>query len=82
MGTAFDAFTDRTYTAYFENEKEETVKENRRMLYHVMNGAGFTNLPSEWWHFDYGDRFWAFYRKKPAVYGGVFTKEELSGKIG
>lgn len=81
MGTAFDAFTDKTYTAYFEGQKEETVKENRRMLYHVMTGAGFTNLPSEWWHFDYGDRFWAFYRRKPAVYRGVFTKEELSEKI-
>ncbi|MDO4332924.1 MAG: M15 family metallopeptidase [Eubacteriales bacterium] len=79
MGTEFDAFTDKTCTAFFENEKNETVKENRRLLYHVMTSVGFTNLPSEWWHFDYGDRFWAFYEKKPAMYRGVFTREEIHG---
>lgn len=77
MGSLFDEFSDRTCTAYFEDGEEKTVKDNRRMLYHIMTEAGFTNLPSEWWHFDYGDRFWAFYRRKPAIYRGVFTKEEL-----
>lgn len=77
MGTGFDAFTDKTRTSYFENEKDETVRNNRRLLYFVMTHAGFTNLPSEWWHFDYGDRFWAFYNRVPAIYRGVFTREEL-----
>jgi D-alanyl-D-alanine dipeptidase len=77
MGTGFDAFTDKTCTAYFENEKNETIRDNRRLLYHAMTEVGFSNLPSEWWHFDYGDRFWAFYNKKPAIYRGVFTKEEI-----
>ena len=77
MGSLFDEFSDKTYTAYFEDGEDEAVKDNRRMLYHIMTEAEFTNLPSEWWHFDYGDRFWAFYRKKPAIYRGVFTKEEL-----
>lgn len=86
MGTGFDAFTDRTYTAYFEEAHLQTrdeglVKENRRLLYGVMTEAGFTNLPSEWWHFDYGDRFWAYYNKKEALYRGVFTKEEVYGQI-
>ena len=22
---------------------------------------GFTNLPSEWWHYDFGDQLWAHY---------------------
>lgn len=82
MGSGFDEFTDRTYTAYFENEKNEKIKENRRLLYSVMTGAGFTNLPTEWWHFDYGDRFWAFYKGKPAMYGGVFTKEGIGESVG
>lgn len=77
MGSKFDEFSDRTYTAYYEKEKNEEIKENRRILFHVMTNAGFTNLPSEWWHYDYGDRFWAFYNKKPAIYRGAFTKEEL-----
>ena len=84
MGTGFDEFTDRTHTAYFEKIDNDTgnndlVKENRRLLYHVMTSAGFTNLPSEWWHYDYGDRFWAYYKEKPAIYKGVFEKEEVYG---
>lgn len=77
MGCEFDAFTDKTCTAYFEETNEEEIKINRRLLYQVMTKAGFTNLPSEWWHYDYGDRFWAYYQKEPAIYKGVFTKEEL-----
>lgn len=77
MGTEFDAFSDKTCTSYFESEKNGLVRDNRRLLYNIMTGVGFTNLPSEWWHFDYGDKFWAFYNKKPAIYRGVFTKEEL-----
>lgn len=77
MGTRFDAFTDKTKTAYFENEMNVAVRENRRLLFNIMTGVGFTNFPSEWWHFDYGDCFWAFYNKKPAIYGGVFTREEI-----
>lgn len=78
MGTGFDAFSDKTCTSFFEkNEENVVVRNNRRILYHVMTEAGFTNLPSEWWHFDYGDRFWAFYNKKPALYRGAFTREEI-----
>lgn len=82
MGTAFDEFTEKTHTAFFEKETNEIVKENRRLLYWVMSQAGFTNLPSEWWHYDFGDRFWAFYCQKPAMYKGAFTKEEMNGKRG
>ena len=81
MGTGFDAFTDKTHTAYFEQQKHqedaEEIRNNRRLLYAVMTGAGFTNLPSEWWHFDYGDRFWAYYTGQPAIYSGVFTIDEI-----
>lgn len=85
MGCGFDAFTDKTCAAYFEapehvqGAEDEQVRENRRLLYYAMIDAGFTNLPSEWWHYDYGDRFWAYYRKQPAIYEGVFTREEIHG---
>ena len=77
MGTAFDDFSEKAYTGYFENTDNEEVKYNRRLLFDVMTRAGFTNLPSEWWHYDFGDRFWAYYNQKPAIYEGVFTKEEV-----
>lgn len=77
MGTDFDQFTEMTDTAYFEQGTYKLVRDNRRLLYFAMIKAGFTNLPSEWWHFDYGDQFWGFYTKQPAIFRGVFTKEEL-----
>lgn len=81
MGSGFDEFTDRTHTAYYEindgGDRSRTIRENRRLLYHVMTESGFTNLPSEWWHYDYGDRFWAYYTKQPALYRGVFTGEGI-----
>lgn len=42
-----------------------------------MNKAGFTNLPSEWWHYDYGEKFWAYYNNTPAIFEGVFNIEEI-----
>lgn len=77
MGTAFDAFTEETHTAYFETAGDTVIRDNRRLLYTAMTSAGFTNLPSEWWHYDYGDRFWGYYTDAPAMYRGVFTREEL-----
>lgn len=72
MGSCFDDFSNRTNTGYFENQEvHPEVRDNRRLLYGVMIQSGFTNLPSEWWHYDYGDAFWSFYTKKPAMYKGM-----------
>ena len=73
MGIGFDAFSNLTNTdAYEEDGMNEEVRNNRRILYYAMTKAGFTNLPSEIWHYDYGDRAWAFYTNKPAIYKGIF----------
>jgi zinc D-Ala-D-Ala dipeptidase len=43
---------------------------NRKLLLHVMTQSGFTDYPNEWWHFSYGDRYWAFRTgHKHAIYG-------------
>ena len=33
--------------------------------------AGFTNLPSEWWHYEYGTKFWSYFKGRPALYKGI-----------
>ena len=82
MGTEFDAFTDRTETTWFEqNDADETVRDNRRLLYHIMTEAGFTNLASEWWHYETGDRNWSKVTGRPACYAGIFTPEEAESMI-
>jgi D-alanyl-D-alanine dipeptidase len=61
----------------FRKEDAEKIRDNRRLLYHVMTSAGFTGIGSEWWHFDFGDRNWAFYTGGAALYQGVFTAEDI-----
>ena len=81
MGTDFDAFCNETKTNYYEADNQNTaIRDNRRILYNCMTRAGFTNLPSEWWHYDFGDKFWSYYNKTPALYSGVFNKNELTAE--
>lgn len=80
MGTEFDSFSERAYADYFEKLGAEAgtegvrIRENRRILASAMEGAGFTGISSEWWHFDYGDRLWAQHTGQPVKYEGVFQQ--------
>ena len=38
----------------------QEARDKRRMLYWAMTLAGFTNIPSEWWHYDWGNQQWYF----------------------
>lgn len=73
MGTAFDDFSAMAHTAYFEEADDPQVRDNRRLLYHTMRAVGFTNYPAEWWHYDFGDRFWAAEENKDSIYQGIYT---------
>lgn len=46
------------------------ARANRDLLIAVMEQVGFVNFPSEWWHWSYGDRYWAVATGQPhALYG-------------
>lgn len=78
MGTEFDDFTEYANTAYFEHTDNEIVKQNRRLLYYVMTEVGFVNLPSEWWHYEYGSKFWGYFTKNAPIYKGAdFTEKSM-----
>jgi len=48
------------------------IKKNREILFEAMRKAGFSNYPKEYWHWSYGDYYWARRNKKPlAIYGAV-----------
>ena len=82
MGSEFDTFDETSHTDYYEKHNtNETAKNNRRMLKDIMTKEGFTNLPSEWWHYEYGDGFWADYNNTDAIYTGIFSVEELINEI-
>jgi D-alanyl-D-alanine dipeptidase len=45
---------------------------NRKLLVEILAAEGFINYPREWWHFSYGDQYWAFVSGNTnAVYGAV-----------
>lgn len=76
MGTEFDDFTLAAHATSFEGSSNHVVRDNRRLLYSVMTSAGFTGYYAEWWHFDYGDPFWASSVNRPAMYAGIYDEPE------
>lgn len=71
MGTAFDHFGPEAHPLYYEeNDKNETVRQNRRFLCENLTTSGFRNSADEWWHFDYGNQVWAVSKgESRAIYG-------------
>ena len=51
MGTGFDCFDPRANT--LDPRVQGTPHNDRLMLEHTMQAAGFTGIPEEWWHFTY-----------------------------
>jgi len=72
MGTGFDFFGEKAKTDFYElkctDNNELTFRNNRRLIYNLLINFGFTNYPEEWWHYDYGNQFWAFASKTTAYY--------------
>lgn len=49
----------RSETRFFE-WSDTTAEQNRRLLFNLMTQFGwFTNYHTEWWHFDFGNQFYA-----------------------
>lgn len=50
----------------------DQIKQNRELLFDVMTEQGFVNYPTEWWHFSFGDRYWAYHKQmNHAIYGSA-----------
>ena len=50
----------------------KTAQHNRKLLLEIMQDQGFINYSTEWWHFSYGDRYWAHHQPiKQAIYGSA-----------
>jgi D-alanyl-D-alanine dipeptidase len=54
---------------------------NRALLRRLMERAGFVNYGTEWWHWSYGDRYWAFTTGAAAAIYGTATPGELARTI-
>jgi len=77
MGTPIDATPEQSGGAcYFAAEGiDADARARRELLAKVLGGAGLVNYPTEWWHWSYGDRYWALLTGSPAaLYGPVDTE--------
>ncbi|MFI5892594.1 M15 family metallopeptidase [Actinoplanes sp. NPDC051513] len=72
MGTPIDATPEESGGAcYFAaGNVGEAARANRMLLGRVLGGAGLVNYPTEWWHWSYGDRYWALMTGAPAALHG------------
>ena len=61
MGTVIDATPEASANACFFAAANIAphARANRRLLAGALTGAGMVNYPTEWWHWSYGDRYWA-----------------------
>ncbi|MFF2146179.1 M15 family metallopeptidase [Kitasatospora sp. NPDC058190] len=72
LGTRVNASPEESSGAcYTDAEGISTqARSNRRLLSGVLAGAGLVNYPTEWWHWSYGDRYWALATGAPAALYG------------
>lgn len=79
MGTPIDARPEDCEGAcYFDAANiSAEARQNRKTLAAALTGAGFVNYPTEWWHWSYGDRYWALLSgRSRAMFGPLQLRSE------
>ncbi|MET9631596.1 M15 family metallopeptidase [Lentzea sp. NPDC006480] len=73
MGTEIDDTPEQSDgRCFFSAEVDAEARRNRTILADALSGAGLVNYPTEWWHWSYGDRYWALLTSADhALYGPV-----------
>ena len=74
LGTPIDATPeDSDGRCYFAADGiGADARAHRELLASVLAGQGLVNYPTEWWHWSFGDRYWALMtRARHALYGPV-----------
>lgn len=74
MGTAIDATPEESDGDCFFSSPGigEEARRNRGLLAYVLSESGLVNYPTEWWHWSYGDRYWALATGASAgIYGPI-----------
>jgi D-alanyl-D-alanine dipeptidase len=75
LGTPIDATPEQSNGACFfaATNISREARTNRALLADVLTAAGLVNYPTEWWHWSYGDRYWAYTGNHPAaLYGPAY----------
>jgi len=74
LGTPIDATPEQSRgRCYFDaDDISAEARRHRVVLARALRTAGLVNYPTEWWHWSFGDRYWALLTRAPAaLYGPV-----------
>jgi D-alanyl-D-alanine dipeptidase len=74
LGTAVNASPEESAGACYTHHPSVggEAHGNRATLAGVLGPAGLVNYPTEWWHWSYGDRYWAMATGAPcAIYAAA-----------
>lgn len=72
LGTRMNASPEESAGACYTDAAGITAeaRRNRETLGAALTGAGLVNYPTEWWHWSFGDRYWALVTAAPAALYG------------
>jgi len=83
LGTKYNANPHETDNATFLHAVNIslTAKANRKILTDVLQNVGLVCYPSEWWHWSYGDKYWAVVMNKDfALYSSIKEEDIENGR--
>jgi D-alanyl-D-alanine dipeptidase len=84
MGTPINDSPEESEGAcYFDAENiTAEARRNRDTLAGALLGAGLVNYPAEWWHWSYGDRYWALMTEhRHAIFGPMHPTTEIPTRL-
>ncbi|MCX5134841.1 M15 family metallopeptidase [Streptomyces sp. NPDC060011] len=72
MGTRMNATPEESAGACYTQADNISAKarSRRNILSMALTAAGLVNYPTEWWHWSYGDRYWALMTGAEAAHYG------------
>ena len=72
MGTRINASPEESEGRCYTDAEGlwPAAQANRDILSHALASVGLVNYPTEWWHWSYGDRYWALAAGAPAALYG------------
>jgi len=84
LGTPIDATPEQSNGACFFDAANisREARTNRALLADVLTATGLANYPAEWWHWSFGDRYWAYLEDRDDALYGPTTAPQLSASLG
>ncbi len=66
--------TDGSLSLTASKNISSEAQKNRAMMAKVLIAVGFVNYATEYWHWSYGDRYWAYFKRADSAIYGIYTK--------